>query len=104
MAYDVSQIIPITARIVPNGIATANFAEALMFAPQTELPVGFSPDTYRTYTSLTALQAANWEPRAQVTVRVLYETTDLSTINAILTTSIVVENEAGDVLETVPTV
>ena len=55
MAYDVSQIIPITARIVPNGIATANFAEALMFAPQTELPVGFSPDTYRTYTSLTAL-------------------------------------------------
>ena len=55
MAYDVSQIIPITARIVPNGIATANFAEALMFAPQTELPVGFLPDTYRTYTSLTAL-------------------------------------------------
>lgn len=55
MAYDVSQIIPITARIVPNGIATANFAEALMFAPQTELPVGFLPDTYRTYTTLTAL-------------------------------------------------
>lgn len=55
MAYDVSQIIPITARIVPNGIATANFAEALMFAPQTELPVGFLPDTYRTYSTLTAL-------------------------------------------------
>ena len=55
MAYDVSQIIPITARIVPNGIATANFAEALMFAPQTELPVGFLPDTYRTYTTLTSL-------------------------------------------------
>ena len=52
--------------------------------------------------NLTALQAANWEPRAQVTVRVLYETTDVSTINAILTTSIIVENEAGDVLETVP--
>ena len=55
MAYDVSQIIPINARIVPNGIATANFSEALMFAPQTELPVGFLPDTYRTYTTLTAL-------------------------------------------------
>ena len=55
MAYDVSQIIPINTRIVPNGIATANFAEALMFAPQTELPVGFLPDTYRTYTTLTAL-------------------------------------------------
>lgn len=55
MAYDVSQIIPINTRIVPNGIATANFAEALMFAPQTELPVGFDPDTYRTYTTLTAL-------------------------------------------------
>jgi len=52
--------------------------------------------------NLTALQAANWEPRAQVTVRVLYETTDVSTINAILTTSIVVENESGDVLETIP--
>ena len=57
MAYDVSQIIPITTQIVPNGIATANFAEALMFAPETELPVGFLPDTYRTYTSLTALAA-----------------------------------------------
>ena len=55
MAYDVSQIIPITTQIVPNGIATANFAEALMFAPETELPVGFLPDTYRTYTSLAAL-------------------------------------------------
>ena len=54
--------------------------------------------------NLTALQAANWEPRAQVTVRVLYETTDVSTINAILTTSIVVENEHGAVLETIPTV
>ena len=54
--------------------------------------------------NLTALQAANWEPRAQVTVRVLYETTDVSTINAILTASIIVENEAGDVLETIPTV
>lgn len=52
--------------------------------------------------NLTALQAANWEPRAQVTVRVLYEMTDVSTINAILTTSIVVENEHGDVLETIP--
>ena len=52
--------------------------------------------------NLTALQAANWEPRAQVTVRVLYETTDVSTINAILTTSIIVENERGDMLETIP--
>ena len=52
MSYDVNQIIPINVRIVPQGLGFANFAKALMFAPSAELPVGFDPDTTRTYFSL----------------------------------------------------
>ena len=55
MSYPVDNIIPITVRISPAGLGFANFAEAVMFAPEAELPVGFDPDTYREYTSLSAL-------------------------------------------------
>ncbi len=55
MSYDVSNIIPITTVISPNGLGFANFAEAMMFAPESELPSGFEPDTRRTYNTLTAL-------------------------------------------------
>lgn len=48
-------IIQIVTRISPAGLGFANFAEAMMFAPESELPVGFDPDTFREYTSLTAL-------------------------------------------------
>ncbi|WJV25916.1 MULTISPECIES: DUF3383 family protein [Pseudomonas] len=55
MSYPASDIIRINARISPAGLGNANFASAMLFAPQTSLPVGFSPDTYRTYSSLPAL-------------------------------------------------
>jgi hypothetical protein len=45
MGYDVSNIIPITIRIQPQGLGFANFASATMFAPESELPVGFAVDT-----------------------------------------------------------
>jgi len=48
--------------------------------------------------NLTALQAANWEPRAQITIRLMYETSDVSTINNILSVGIIVENEKGNIL------
>lgn len=55
MSYNVDNIIPITTRISPQGLAFANFAEAVMFAPEAELPVGFAVDTFRSYTSITEL-------------------------------------------------
>lgn len=55
MSYPASNIIRINARISPAGLGTANFASAMLFAPETELPAGFSPDTYRSYFSLTSL-------------------------------------------------
>lgn len=55
MSYDVSNIININVRISPQGLAFANFAKAVLFAPQSELPVGFAPDTRRVYNSLTDL-------------------------------------------------
>lgn len=55
MSYNVDNIINIVTRISPAGLAFANFAEALMFAPESELPAGFAVDTYREYTTLTAL-------------------------------------------------
>nr|WP_206691779.1 DUF3383 family protein [Pseudomonas cyclaminis] len=36
-------------------MGNANFASAMLFAPQVGLPVGFLPDTYRTYFTLAAL-------------------------------------------------
>lgn len=55
MSYPASNIIRINARISPAGLGTANFASAMLFAPETELPAGFNPDTYRSYFSLTSL-------------------------------------------------
>ncbi|WP_448120487.1 DUF3383 family protein [Pseudomonas veronii] len=55
MSYPATNIIRINARISPTGLGNANFASAMLFAPQLELPVGFAPDTYRTYFTLTAL-------------------------------------------------
>lgn len=53
MSYPASQIIRVSTRITPAGLGTANFASAMLFAPETELPVGFLVDTYRTYFDLT---------------------------------------------------
>lgn len=55
MSYPATNIIQINTRIRPAGLGTANFASAMLFAPNGELPVGFTADTYRTYFSLTAL-------------------------------------------------
>lgn len=55
MSYPATNIIRINARISPAGLGNANFASAMLFAPQSELPVGFAPDTYRTYFTLPAL-------------------------------------------------
>lgn len=55
MSYPATNIIRINARISPAGLGNANFASAMLFVPQTALPVGFLPDTYRTYSSLTGL-------------------------------------------------
>ena len=55
MAYDVGGIIPITERISPAGSGYANFAEAMLFAPESELPAGFAVDTYREYSKLVDL-------------------------------------------------
>ncbi|WP_448693591.1 DUF3383 family protein [Pseudomonas rhizophila] len=55
MSYPATNIIRINARISPAGLGNANFASAMLFAPETELPVGFAVDTYRTYFSLVAL-------------------------------------------------
>ncbi|MFL1549760.1 MULTISPECIES: DUF3383 family protein [unclassified Pseudomonas] len=55
MSYPATNIIRINARISPAGLGNANFASAMLFAPQLELPVGFAPDTYRSYFNLVAL-------------------------------------------------
>lgn len=54
-----------------------------------------------TVNNLTALQSAKWEQRSQVTVRVMYEVSDVSDVNNILSTQIVMQNESGQVLATV---
>ena len=56
-AYNVDNIIPVTTTISPTGLGFANFAKAVGFAPEAELPVGFDVDTRRTYTSLVGLSA-----------------------------------------------
>jgi hypothetical protein len=55
MSIDVSKFIPFTTAIIPTGVGFANFAKAIMFAPETELPAGFAVDTTRDYNSLTTL-------------------------------------------------
>lgn len=55
MSYPAGNIIQINTRISPAGLATANFASGMLFAPETELPVGFVKDTYRVYFDLKSL-------------------------------------------------
>jgi len=55
MSYDISNIVPINLRISPQGLGYANFGSATLFAPESELPVGFDVDTRRVYTSLSDL-------------------------------------------------
>lgn len=55
MSFPATNIIQINTRIRPAGLGTANFASAMLFAPNGEIPVGFAADTYRTYFSLTEL-------------------------------------------------
>lgn len=55
MSYNVDNIINVNVRISPSGLGLANFASYTLFAPQSELPVGFDPDTRRVYSSLSDL-------------------------------------------------
>lgn len=54
-----------------------------------------------TVNNLTALQSSNWEQRAQVTVRVMYEVSDVCDVNNILSTQVIIQNESAQVLATV---
>lgn len=49
--------------------------------------------------NLTALQASNFEQRAQIVIKLWYESTNIVDINNILSASISVEDEAGQVLQ-----
>lgn len=62
--FPIEQIIPITTRISPAGLSTANFASAMLFANKTELPAGFTEDTVRTYYSTSSL-AADFAPTTE---------------------------------------
>jgi len=55
MSYSIDKIIPMSISISPAGLGTANFAKAMLFPLNAELPVGFTLDTYRSYTSLNDL-------------------------------------------------
>lgn len=55
MSYDINNIVPINLSISPQGLGYANFGSGTVFAPESELPVGFDTDTRRVYTSLTEL-------------------------------------------------
>jgi len=50
--YPIENVIPITTRISPAGLNTANFGSAMLFAKTADLPVGFTKDTARTYYSI----------------------------------------------------
>jgi hypothetical protein len=49
--------------------------------------------------NLTALQSNNWEQRAQVNIKLMYEVSNYVEINDILSTQIIAENEKGSVLQ-----
>jgi len=49
--------------------------------------------------NLTSLQANNWEQRAQVTVRLMYETEQVVDTNAVTNIGISVQIESGDVVQ-----
>ena len=48
--------------------------------------------------NLTALQASRYEPRAQLSIFLMYETTDEVTINSIERATVIVENEKAEEL------
>lgn len=50
--------------------------------------------------NLTSLQSANFEQRAQITIRLMYETSSKPVINNILSVEVALENEKARVLET----
>lgn len=50
--------------------------------------------------NLTSLQSANFEQRAQITIRLMYEAISLSEINNILSVEVALENEKAQVLQT----
>lgn len=50
--------------------------------------------------NLTSLQSANFEQRAQITLRLMYETSSLPVVNNILSASVSFENERAEVIET----
>ncbi len=60
MAYSVDRIVPVTSKFVPGGLAYANFGSSTLFAPESEAPVGFNPDTFRDYNSVTGLADDGW--------------------------------------------
>lgn len=50
--------------------------------------------------NLTALQSANWEQRAQINIRLMYEVHNIAQVNNILSASLIFENEDGEVIQT----
>lgn len=50
--------------------------------------------------NLTSLQSGNFEQRAQITIRLMYETSSLPVINNILSASVTLENEKAQVIQT----
>lgn len=50
--------------------------------------------------NLTSLQSANFEQRAQITIRLMYEAISISEINNILSASVAFQNEKAEVIQT----
>jgi len=50
--------------------------------------------------NLTALQASNWEPRAQITVKLWYESSTTVDVNNIEQVTVSIQNEEGNTLRT----
>lgn len=50
--------------------------------------------------NLTSLQSANFEQRAQITIRLMYEAISISEINNILSVEVALQNEKAQVLDT----
>jgi len=50
--------------------------------------------------NLTSLQSANFEQRAQITIRLMYETSSLPVVNNILSVEVALQNEKARVLDT----
>lgn len=55
MSYPIENIIPINVRITPAGLNTANFASAMLFAKNSDLPSGFTENTKRVYFNVKSL-------------------------------------------------